>query len=91
MLSVESRRRLRVLKSLGITAGLTGFVATCPSRSLGQEARPNSAKRQWMTEAAVARIAAARLRGCLFSIPIHPPLPNPPTPTDHKAHRGGSA
>ena len=52
------RRRVRVLISLGVSAGLAGFVAVYPSRSLGQEARPSPAVRQMMTEAAVARIAA---------------------------------
>ena len=52
------RRRTRVLISLGIAAGLAGFVAVYPSRSLGQEAGPNPAKRRMMIDAAVARIAA---------------------------------
>ena len=50
-------RRIRVLISLGIAAGLAGFTALYPSRSLGQEARPNPAARQMMTDAAVDRIA----------------------------------
>ena len=44
--------------SLGITAGLAGFIALHPSMSLGQEARPNPATRQMMTDAAVGGIAA---------------------------------
>ena len=44
--------------SLGITAGLAGFIALHPSLSLGQEARPNPTARQMITDAAVARIAA---------------------------------
>ena len=55
--------------SLGITAGLAGFIALHPSLSLGQEAKPNPAARQMMTDAAVARIAAEN-RGTLREPPI---------------------
>ena len=51
------RRPIRVLLSLGITAGLAGFAAVCPSRSLGQQTRPDSANRQQVTGAGFARPA----------------------------------
>ena len=55
--------------SLGITAGLAGFVAYYPTTSLGQEARPNPTVKSIMTDAAIARIAAES-RGTLREPPI---------------------
>ena len=62
-------RSIRVLMSLGITAGLAGFVAYYPTTSLGQETRPNPTVKSIMTDAAIARIAAES-RGILREPPI---------------------
>ena len=62
-------RSIRVLMSLGITAGLAGFVAYYPTTSLGQEARPNPTVKSIMTDTAIARIAAES-RGTLREPPI---------------------
>ena len=62
-------RSIRVLMSLGITAGLAGFVAYYPTTSLGQETRPNPTVKSIMTDAAIARIAAES-RGIIREPPI---------------------
>ena len=58
ILPTAKTRRVRVLISLGIAAGLAGFGAACPSRSLGQETKPNTANRQKVTGAGAARTEA---------------------------------
>ena len=81
-------RRIRVLISLGIAAGLAGFTALYPSRSLGQEARPNPAARQMMTDAAVDRIATES-RGILREPSIEAaPLQRRPSSIGPCATRG---